>query len=134
MAQVIRRFTATIPAGTAKLAPVTVNLSFPPMNVSEIEVVIPPGPRGQMGFKMAMAGVQVFPYSGDDYIVTDNETLHWPIEDAPTSGAWQVIGYNTGAFDHSIEVRFLCELASQGAPVEPQPISNESLSSPAGLN
>lgn len=130
MARVIRRFTATIPAGTAKATPATVNMPFPPMEVVEIEIVVPPGPRGTMGFKVAVSGSQVYPYSGDDYVVTDDETLHWPIEGGPTSGAWQIIGYNLGSFDHSLEVRFLCNLAGLGAVVDPLPIAAADLNSP----
>ena len=133
MAQVVRRFTATFPAGTAKATPVTVNMNFPPMEVEEIEVVVPPGPLGQMGFKIGQAGNQVFPFTPDDYIVTDNETLKWPIEGANTSGAWQVIGYNVGTFNHSIEVRFLCRLLDLGQIEAPAAISNLELSQPPTL-
>lgn len=133
MAEVIRRFTATIPAGTAKASPVTVTMNFPPMEVVEIEVVVPPGPNGTMGFKIAQAGGQVFPFTPDDYIVTNNETIKWEIEGANTSGAWQVIGYNTGSFNHSIEVRFLLRLIDSGVSEAPAPVSNADLSNPPPL-
>ena len=129
----MRRFTATIPAGTPKAVPVVVNMVFPPMVVEEIEVIVPPGPNGAMGFKIGQAGVQVFPLSPDDYIVTSNEALKWPIEGANTSGAWQVIGYNTGTFNHSLEVRFLCRLAEVALLEAPAPISSAELSSTPAL-
>lgn len=127
------RFTATVPAGTAKTAPLTFDASFPPREVVEIEILVPPGPRGEVGFKIAQAGVQVIPAVAGDFIVTDNETIHWPIEGANTSGAWQVIAYNTGAFNHSLEVRFQVNLpgaqaAAAAGGAGPQPIAPADLS------
>lgn len=112
MARIIRRFTVTIPAGTAKTAPLTVDCSFTPSHVVGVEVVIPPGPRGEVGFKIAQSGGQVFPFPPDDYLVTDDEKVKWDIDGANTSGAWQVIAYNTGTFNHTLEIRFLTELTS----------------------
>lgn len=109
-------------------------MNFDTLTVEGLEVIVPPGPNGQMGFKIAQAGSQVFPYGSDDYIVTSNEALKWPIEDANTSGAWQVIGYNTGTKDHSIEVRFLCRLIDLGVDQTPAPIANSDLASAPALS
>jgi hypothetical protein len=94
---------------------VTVNLNFPPREVRELEIIVPPGPNGAMGFQVAQAGAQVFPTEPGAFLVTSNESIRWPIEGANNSGAWQVIGYNTGAFDHTIEVRFLVDLPDNPA-------------------
>lgn len=124
------RFPVAVPAGTAKAAALTFNLTMPPRRVLEIEILVPPGPRGEVGFKIAQAGVQIYPSGAGDFVVTDSETLHWPVEGANTSGAWQVIAYNTGAFPHTLEFRFQVDLpaaqaqATTGTPgLDPLPAS-----------
>ena len=134
MAREVRKFSATIPAGTAKNAPVTIPLEFPPREIAELELIIPPGPRGQMGFQIAQSGAQVFPSEPGAYFVTDNETIRSPIEGANTSGSWQLIGYNTGSFPHTVEVRFLVSLpGADSAAQDYNPIPAALISSPAQL-
>jgi hypothetical protein len=58
-----------------------------------------------MGWQLAMGGVQVLP-SGDKYVIADGQQGTWYLEDQPDSGAWQVIGYNTGANPHSVYLAF----------------------------
>ena len=131
MAQEVQKFAVTIPAGTKVTAPLTFNLTMPPRVVAEVEIVVPPGPRGEVGFQLGLAGQQLIPYTAGQFFVTDDEIIHWPVEGMPDSGAWQMIAYNTGTFNHTIEVRFLVDLHDLRAPVEPAPISNLELSSPA---
>lgn len=136
MAVEIQRFAVTIPAGTLKSAPLAFNLSMPPRRITEIEIVIPPGPRGEVGFQLGFGGSQLIPYTAGQFFVTDDEKVSWKLEGMPDSGAWQMIAYNTGTYPHTIEVRFLCELAGVGATVDPAPISARDLSSapsPAAL-
>lgn len=124
-----RSFQVTIPAGTPKVTPVIINTRFEPMTVSEIDVLIPPGPLGQMGFQIASSRVQVIPWNTGQFIVSNDERLTLPINNAPNSGDWQVIGYNTGVFDHTIWVRFALDSNSIAtAPAPAQPLSVAELS------
>lgn len=132
-AHVIRRFSATIAKGTLKAAPITQDMSFPPMEVVAIEILVPRGPRGTVGFKIANSGLQVFPYGTDDFFVTDDEKKLWEVENANTSGSWQLIGYNTGNFPHTIEVTFFCRLLGTGSADAPAPILNSDLSQAPAL-
>jgi len=116
MAVEIRDFTVTIPAGTAVAAGFTASLAMPARVVTEIRVRVPPGPRGEVGFAIGSGGVPIVPYGAGNWIVTDNEDLIYPLDGAITSGAWQLIGYNTGSFDHTLRIYFLCQLVqSQSA-------------------
>lgn len=110
MAVEIRDFTVTIPAGTAKSAGFSASLAIPPRVVTQINVRIPPGPRGEVGFSIASGGVNIIPVTSGDFIVTDNEDLIYPLEDTITSGAWQLLGYNTGSFPHTLRVYLFCDL------------------------
>lgn len=137
MAREIRRFPVTIPANTAKTANFTSDLSFPDRAVEEIEIRVPPGPRGEVGFALGAAGQQIIPFQAGQFIVTDDETIHWPLEDQHDSGSWTFFGYNTGQFPHTIEVRFLLKVATSTgqaqAPVAPLDLGQAPGSSPPSL-
>ena len=107
MATEVRSFQVTIPANTAQAAPVTVDVSFPPIEVERIVVKIPPGPSGLMGFALTMNGDQVVPINMGAWIIADNDTFDWPLFGLPNSGQWQVTGYNTDIYDHTIYIDFL---------------------------
>lgn len=110
MAREIYAFDITIPASTAKSLPYTADITMPVRQVDTIEIVVPPGPSGLMGFAVAMNGVNVLPKVAGTFIVTDNETISWPVDGLPTSGDWSIIGYNTDDFDHTIYLRWLVDL------------------------
>lgn len=130
MAIEIRPFTVTIPAGTAVSAKFTVSLAMPARVVSQIDVRVPPGPRGEVGFGVGSSGVIVVPFGGAAYIVTDDEPLTFVLENLIDSGGWQFFGYNTGAYDHTIRLYFHCDLIrGAGASTTTAPPDNGSLSS-----
>lgn len=106
MATTVASFIATIPAGTGPFTPHTVSLDVGPNQVEKIRWRVPPGPRGNLGWFLAMGGVQVLPNTNGTAIVADNEYDEWTIDALPDSGAWQLIGYNTGTFDHSVYLEF----------------------------
>lgn len=129
MATQYRRFAVTIPAGTPKATPVVINTRFEPFTVTQINIRIPPGPLGQMGFQIASSRVQVIPWATGQFIVANDEPLSYPVTDAPNSGDWQVIGYNTGVFDHTIQVEFAMDPNSIAiAAATTQPLSAAELS------
>lgn len=107
MARQIQSYDITVPANTAASAYQTTDITFQPFDVSEIEIVIPPGPAGTVGIVIAASGSQVIPYNPGQWIITDNEIIRWPLEGFHDSGSWQVRAYNTGVFDHTIYIRFL---------------------------
>src|SRR5262245_38859499 len=121
MARDIFSFQALIPAGTAKATPVTVALTLPTRIVQELEVLTPPGPRGEVGWAIGLSGENIIPTQRGQFIVTDDEVIRWPLEGYPDSGAWQLFGYNTGVFDHTIYVRFLTAVISEPAQVGLRP-------------
>lgn len=108
MAREIRHFTATIPANTPLASPVTVNIAMPVRTVSQIDWRVPNGPLGMMGWQLAMGGVRVLP-DHDQFLVANGESGTWHVDDQPDSGAWQVIGYNTGAHAHAVYIAMHCD-------------------------
>lgn len=109
MAEEIQHFTATIPAGTPANAPVTINCPIPVRLVTQIDWRVPKGPMGVMGWQVAMGGVRVFPLGTTLYVLANGEQGTWPVTSAPDSGAWEVVGYNTGTAAHSVYLTFHCD-------------------------
>lgn len=133
MASEVRSFINTIPAGTQALAPFVTDMIMPPRIVEALEITVPPGPRGLVGFAIGAAGQWIFPIQAGRWIVTDNEEIHWPLEDQIDSGGWQFFGYNLGQFPHTIYVRFLVRPTTvplDSGGVQPIPSSALSLSVP----
>lgn len=117
MAREIQHFTVTIPAGTPAGSPVAVAISTQVRTVSQIDWRVPNGPMGVFGWRIAMGGVQVFPSGGDPWVIANDENGSWPVSNAPDSGAWQVIGYNTGANPHSVYLAVHCDPVAPKQPV-----------------
>ena len=116
MATEVRSFAVTIPANTAQAAPVTVDTSFPPMEVQAVRWKVPPGPSGLMGWQLTVGGHQVIPLNLGAWIVADDDGDTWQIESLPDSGAWSVTGYNTDIYDHAVYLDFLLAPLGTAAP------------------
>ncbi|HVD03185.1 MAG TPA: hypothetical protein VNF75_03495 [Candidatus Dormibacteraeota bacterium] len=126
----IRSFEVTIPAGTSQAGPQVTDLVMPPRVVVQIDIKVPAGARGQMGFALWASGLTVIPEQPGQFIVTDDEQISWPLQDQIDSGGWQLAGYNLGQYDHVVYVRFLVLPTTVPALVAVlQPIPAASLSS-----
>lgn len=123
MAQRIESPRVTIPAGTLQAAPVTTPFTWREGVVTQIDIDIPPGPSGLVGFYITQSGNQVIPNSIGDYIVSDDYNLSWLIEDFPTGAKWACVGYNLDVYPHTIQFHFhINELAAPQA-MFPAPIA-----------
>ncbi len=118
MAREVWQFNPSIPAGTAKATPVTIAMRLPVRIVRSVELEVPAGTLGLMGFYLAMSNVQVIPYVAGQWIVWDDKQKGWELDDYPTTGAWSLVGYNTGTHPHPITVIFHTDLIPH---VEPPP-------------
>ena len=95
-----------IPAGTAIATPQETNASFQDGRVDRLQITVPPGPSGLVGFRIAHSGQTIIPRSGSAWIITDNEHIDWDTDNYPTGNAWSVVAYNLDYYDHTIYVRF----------------------------
>lgn len=116
MADRIEAFTTTVTAGTLAAVPAVTGLPFRDGIVRQIDVRIPPGPSGLMGFVIAYAGVGIIPDTASTWLVMDNERWSFTVDDNPTGGQWEVIAYNTDVYDHSIYTRFHIDEFRNQAP------------------
>lgn len=110
MANEIRQYSLTVPAGTAIASPVSADMSFPPREVQALEIIIPPGCNGVVGLQVQNSHLAVIPFGSDAWLVGNDEVISWPLDGYINSGSWQAAGYNLGANDHTIRFRFLLNL------------------------
>jgi hypothetical protein len=47
------------------------------------------------------------------WIIADNEYATWELDELPTGGSWEFQGYNTGTYDHTVYLTFLCNPLTQ---------------------
>lgn len=120
MARDLFAFAPTLSTGTTSAAPQRIPLTMPARKVTRVEVMVPPGPNGVCGFALGAANQQVYPYNAGGWIIADDEVIGWDIHDGIESGAWQFIGYNTGFYPHTFNVRFYADtVAGSNASVLP---------------
>lgn len=132
MAREVYEFNVTIPAGTLQSAPLETDLLMPPREVQSIEIKIPPGPRGQVGFQIGSGNVPIIPRNSGGFIVTDDEVIEWDLDGQHDSGAWALIAYNTGQYAHSLRVRFKVQLTGAQQVAATSPISSDQLGGTVG--
>ena len=114
MAVETRTYAVVVPAGTAEATPQLSDLAMPARIVRGIRVRVPPGPGGELGWALAAAGQAIIPWGGGTWIVADDEVITWTPEQTIESGAWQLLAWNTGTYDHTVYVTF--ELDPPGQP------------------
>lgn len=106
MAVEYRQFEVSVPAGTAKASPQVVNLVMPSRIVRSIRWRVPPGPMGLLGWRLTSGGEAVIPANAGEYLVADNESDTLAPEGTIQTGAWQLMGYNTGLYAHTVYLTF----------------------------
>lgn len=106
MADRLEWFAITVPAGTAIATPVTIHTKFNQGNVIEVDIKVPPGPSGNVGFAIFAGGSQYIPRTNNTFVIPDNDYMIWPVANAINSGSWSVKAYNTDLYDHLLQVAF----------------------------
>lgn len=124
MARELRSFPVTVPAGTPITAPQVTNLTMPPRIVTGFRVRVPPGPRGNLGWSLSVAGTRIIPWGADQWFVVDDEIIDEQLDGQIDSGAWQLAAYNTGTFAHTLYVTFRLDLVgARAAGASPEPLT-----------
>lgn len=106
MAYRVFQFGSLIPAGTPQATPVTVPISLDNWSLESIDLEVPPGPAGLMGFYVANNGVPWIPNDTGDFLVWDDVIQSWAFEDQPNASGWAIVGFNTGTYDHTVISRW----------------------------
>lgn len=114
---IIRSFNVTIPAGTAKTAPLVTLAQSAPSVVDRIDWLFPAGCNGQVGIQIGARTVPLVPADPTQFFTGSGNSTGYDLTGMHDTGDWSVIGYNTGAFPHTIQVTF-----RQHRKVKPEPL------------
>ena len=128
----VHDFAVTIPVGTPADAPYVETLTLDYRTIVTIDLMVPPGPGGVMGFAVLHSGTQVFPYNSGTWFVWDGTDQSWDLADLPDSQGWQIAGYNEGNYPHTVYVRLHTVPVTSSAAAPPAPVAYTS-SEPAPL-
>lgn len=101
------QFTVNVPAGTAQNAPQTTQLPIPDSWVYEIEVQVPDGPAGLMGFCLTYANTPIIPWANSlTFLTVENYEKTFPVE-AQMGKGLACVAFNNGDWPHLIFLRVL---------------------------
>ena len=107
MAVQINQTTVVVPANTPKTALSVATISLPLLQIESIDLEVPPGPVGLMGFYIALSGQQWIPWNAGEFIVWDNYRDSCDLQNQLIGVPWEVHAYNLDAANsHEIVVRF----------------------------
>lgn len=107
MAQRVEIATVTVAANTLSSAPLTTPLPWRQGYPERVELRIPPGPSGLVGIRLLHSGTVIIPRSADEWLITDNEPVIWPLEGYPYNPNWTVQSYNLDVYPHTFQIRML---------------------------
>ena len=80
-----------------------------------VEIEVPRGPSLMMGFALTYANTQIIPWSTSaSYLIVDDYQHSFPI-DAELGKGLALVGYNAGAWPHTVYMRFLAVPVSSRA-------------------
>ncbi len=125
MAERVEQFAPEVPAGTAATSPFSATFSMSPGVVERVEIRVPPGPSGFMGFRLLHSGQVVIPFDQTDWLIADDEKMDWPLRGYPTGDKWSVQMYNEGIYDHTVYFRFFLDEIPQQTALSLVPIVME---------
>lgn len=123
----VQHFACTVPPGTPVASPVTIPTELGIFQVTFIEVNVPSGFNGQVGFYIASSGQQVLPFRSGatpNWLILNDTEKHWDLEDQPDSGDWAIVAYNTGNFPHTLYVTFGVNPVALDTTITLAPISD----------
>lgn len=123
-------FPVLIPAGTTQATPLVTPTQFDPRTVERIEWVFPAGCNGQVGIQIGARSVPVIPSLRSQWLTRSGDTTGIDVTGMHETGDWSVIGYNLGAFAHTVQVTFiaraLTRVVAEVAPLDPWLLSDYS--------
>lgn len=99
-------FSFTFQPGSTPTAPVSVSPNIGDIWCYSIEVEVPIGPGGAMGFALTYANTQILPFSqAASYLVVDGYQKSFDVR-TELGKSLQLVGYNTGYWPHTVYLRF----------------------------
>lgn len=99
------QLSALIPAGTPQAVPVTIPWPLEDNQLLSIDIMVPDGPSGLMGFFISQAQQQIVPWGNSGFLITNDEKIRYEYSDQISSTGLAVVGYNTDIYNHTVYLR-----------------------------
>lgn len=80
--------------------------------LERIDVRIPPGPSGAMGFRILWSQQQIVPWGNYSWLIANDEEIPWKADTAISASGLVVQAYNLGNFPHTIYLKALVRTLS----------------------
>jgi hypothetical protein len=110
----------TVPAGTPVSAPVSLPLYANRALLTHIDVRVPPGPSGLVGFTFWHSSRQVIPAVDGTWVVADDETVPFPLDGFSPWPNWTIKAYNTDVYPHTLYLRLHLDDSARSLPTRVQ--------------
>lgn len=127
MASRIWETQVTVPAGTPQATPLVSAWVTEDNLWNVIELIVPPGHNGLTGIRVMKGDVPLLPYNSASFIVANDYTREFPVNDYVPTGDVTIQTFNTGAYPHTFYLRVtISDWDKSGAgpgAVQSQPIS-----------
>lgn len=101
----VEEFELTVPAATLKTAPAVSAIEFNPGTIVRYELLIPDGPAGLSGVRLAAFGTQIMPNATGTWIVANNDKVAGEPYNWPNSGKLEWQAYNEDLNEHTYRLR-----------------------------
>ncbi len=99
------QISVTVPAGTTQAAPLVTPWLTEDNIVQYIELEIPPGHNGFTGIRVMKGDVQLVPWGTNIWIVANDYTARFEVDDYVPTADVNIETYNNGAYAHTFFLR-----------------------------
>lgn len=106
MADTSQQFFMPVPAGNGSRQLWNANAPLGPSIVRRILITWPPGCAGLVGVQIQAGGQAAFPNVSASYMVFDNYTYAFDVQNQINSGQWLIQAFNTDFLIHNIQAIF----------------------------
>lgn len=113
----IHKFDVTIPSGTRPSAPLVTPTVMDTLVIDHIRWTFPPGCQGMVGIQIGAREIAILPTNPAFWFVRSGDSAGYDLTEQHDTGDWSVIGYNSGAFNHTIQVEFTAHKLEYVTPV-----------------
>lgn len=105
----------SVPAGTTEANPQRTRLSLIRARLVRVEIMVPPGHRGETGIRLELDGGVIIPFDRSEWLVMDGETFDTETPWDLPSGRLDAVTFNTDIVAHSFFLRLHLE-TDRGRP------------------
>lgn len=100
----------SVPAGTLPSAPQITPWVTEDNVIVSIELEIPPGHNGLTGIRIMKGDTQLLPFASNSWIIANDYSRVFPIDDYVPTGDIKVQAYNQGSYPHAFFLRMTMTL------------------------